>query len=118
MLGSFCSLYCTLVNTRAGVFICAETGDCLGLHDGLELYTIGQGARLAGGTERWFVTAKDPRTGSITVAPGTEHPALMTDNLTAAVSEFSWIAGQAPAQLLAGESVRVQYKVSSLTASL
>jgi hypothetical protein len=47
------------------------------------------------------------------VAPGTEHPALMTDSLTAAVTEFSWVAGQAPEQLLAGEPLRVQYKVSS-----
>jgi tRNA U34 2-thiouridine synthase MnmA/TrmU len=111
-LDSFCSRYCALVTNLSGVFICAETGDCLGLHEGLELYTIGQGARLAGGSERWFVTAKDPSTGSITVAPGTEHPALMTDSLTAAVREFSWVAGQAPAQLLAGQPLRVQYKVS------
>jgi hypothetical protein len=37
----------------------------------------------------------------------------MTDSLTAAVTEFSWVAGQAPEQLLAGEPLRVQYKVSS-----
>ena len=49
-------------------------GTVVGTHCGLHTYTIGQRARLAGHTERFYVARKDPASRRITVVPGKTHP--------------------------------------------
>lgn len=75
-------------------------GTVVGTHCGLHTYTIGQRARLAGHTERFYVARKDPASRRITVVPGNTHPLLLCTALH--VSTFHWTADVAhPPQLLA-----------------
>lgn len=55
--------------------------------------TIGQGAKISGAAQKWFVVDKpDPRT--VLVCPGTHHPALYSDSFI--VQNFNWIQGIPP----------------------
>lgn len=55
--------------------------------------TIGQGAKIAGAAQKWFVVDK-PDTSTILVCPGTHHPALYSDSFT--VEKINWIQGIPP----------------------
>ena len=85
--------------TEPGPMVTPE-GAAIGEHLGLMYYTIGQrqglgiGGRRDGAGEPWYVAAKDPRTNTLTVVQGHDHPLLRRSTLTAADS--SWIAGEAP----------------------
>ena len=78
----------------------APTGETIGEHLGLMYYTIGQrqglgiGGRRDGAGEPWYVAAKDPRTNTLTVVQGHDHPLLKRSALTA--GDSSWISGEAP----------------------
>ncbi|KAG5182687.1 tRNA-specific 2-thiouridylase, partial [Tribonema minus] len=106
--GGFLSQYIT---PTPGDFVCGQTGARLGPHEGVELYTLGQKARIANMAAKWFVCAKRQRSGDVVVVPGTEHPALMCGALTADAAAFAWGAGAAPRALAEGRAMRVQYKV-------
>ena len=71
-------------------------GHIVGRHDGVAYYTLGQrrGLAIGGEGEAWFVIAKDPKRNVVTVAQGSDHPALYRDRLTA--TEASWVSGIAP----------------------
>jgi tRNA-specific 2-thiouridylase len=79
----------------------APDGTVIGTHVGLAFYTIGQRKGIGvGGTKGdpgkpWFVARKDIATNTLWVAPGHDHPWLLSDGLRAA--DASWIAGQPPA---------------------
>ena len=47
-----------------------ETGETLGTHKGLWTYTVGQGARLPGLGERYFVTSKCKKKNAIYIVSG------------------------------------------------
>lgn len=65
--------------------------EILGRHPGLCFYTIGQGAKLSGMAQKWFVVDKRKHDQTLLVAPGQVHPALYSDDLYAATSDFNWI---------------------------
>lgn len=72
----------------------------VGQHIGLSFYTIGQrqglgigGAKEASG-EPWFVAGKDMQNNRLIVVQGHDHPALLSNRLTALDSH--WISGTAP----------------------
>jgi len=75
-------------------------GECLGEHQGLAYYTIGQRQGLgiggvAGGAEApWFVAAKDVERNRLVVVQGARHPLLMAERLETAPAH--WISGQTP----------------------
>ena len=75
-------------------------GKLVGRHQGLSFYTIGQrqGLRIGGsrdgGAEPWYVAAKDPRENRLIVVQGHDHPALLSDRLTAL--SLNWISGTPP----------------------
>ena len=75
-------------------------GRVLGRHHGLMFYTIGQrqglgiGGRREGDGEPWYVAAKDPRRNRLITVQGHDHPALLSDRLTAV--DLSWVSGAAP----------------------
>ncbi len=75
-------------------------GRCLGEHEGLAYYTIGQrqglgiGGIQGGREEPWFVAAKDAAHNTLVVVQGTHHPLLMSSRLDAEAPH--WIAGVAP----------------------
>jgi tRNA U34 2-thiouridine synthase MnmA/TrmU len=62
------------------------------------LYTIGQGAKLGGVSQKYFIVDREPENGNIVrVCAGTHHAALYADSLTVAVH---WMArNQAPRPL-------------------
>ena len=76
-------------------------GRCLGRHEGLSRYTLGQrqGLRVGGiagaGDAPWYVAGKDPARNVLLVVQGQNHPLLFSDTLTAA--EPHWIEGAPPA---------------------
>jgi tRNA-specific 2-thiouridylase len=75
-------------------------GLCLGEHQGLAYYTIGQrqGLGIGGvaGTQEapWFVAAKDLTRNRLVVVQGWEHPLLRSRELAA--DRPHWIAGEPP----------------------
>ncbi|KAI8575374.1 hypothetical protein K450DRAFT_262129 [Umbelopsis ramanniana AG] len=66
----------------------------IGQHRGLFAYTIGQGAHIHHGTERWFVAGKDVASNKLICVPGTDHPSLFANRLTA--RDWIWINGEPP----------------------
>ncbi|DAZ98394.1 TPA: hypothetical protein N0F65_000108 [Lagenidium giganteum] len=93
-----------------GRFVTVD-GQELEEHHGFTAYTVGQGARLQGRSEKWFVVGKKKSDHSVIVAPGTRHPALFSDSLFAPSSAFNWIAGAPPQELLHTGVLRCQYRV-------
>lgn len=71
-----------------------ENGKVIGAHRGLFAYTIGQGAHIHHGTHRWFVAGKDTTTNQLICVPGTDHPKLFANRLTA--RNWIWINGEPP----------------------
>jgi len=71
-------------------------------HEGFASYTVGQGARIGGMNEKWYVTSKDLTTGNVYVCKGKDHPKLWTRSCTS--SSFSWTAGHPPQQLTNGST--------------
>lgn len=77
-------------------------GKCVGQHEGLMYYTMGQrhGLRLGGGigdnSEPWFVVDKDVANNILYVAQGDHHPRLYAHSLTA--TNLSWVTMQPPGQ--------------------
>uniref|UniRef100_K3W542 tRNA-5-taurinomethyluridine 2-sulfurtransferase n=1 Tax=Globisporangium ultimum (strain ATCC 200006 / CBS 805.95 / DAOM BR144) TaxID=431595 RepID=K3W542_GLOUD len=95
---------------QTGAFYTVD-GDKMHDHDGFTSYTIGQGARIQGMSEKWFVVGKRKSDHAVIIAPGTRHPSLFTDSLFVVASEFNWIAGNWPAELLETGQMRCQYRV-------
>lgn len=68
--------------------IVTEAGDCIGQHQGLMFYTIGQrqGLGIGGLADHdespWYVLSKDLDTNQLLVGQGTHHPKLYTDTLS------------------------------------
>lgn len=78
-------------------------GHCLGEHQGLAYYTLGQRQGLGiGGIARgreapWYVAAKDVPRNALVVVQDTQHPLLMSDGLDALRPH--WISGSQPTAL-------------------
>jgi len=71
-------------------------GRCVGKHEGLMYYTLGQrqGLGIGGQGEPWFVAGKDMQRNVLVVVQGHEHPLLLKDMLVA--QDLNWISGRAP----------------------
>lgn len=80
-------------------------GECIGQHDGLAFYTLGQrqglgvGGRRGASGEPWYVIAKDMERNALIVAQGRQHPLLYATSLE--IDECHWIAGSPPPTPLA-----------------
>ena len=72
----------------------ATDGQVVGQHDGLMYYTLGQrhGLDIGGPGEAWYVAAKDLVRNELMVVQGHNHPALMTQTVTA--NTLDWVDGQ------------------------
>jgi tRNA-specific 2-thiouridylase len=85
--------------TSPGEMVTPE-GKVVGQHIGLSFYTIGQRQGLGIGGDRdstgepWFVAGKDMAHNRLIVVQGHDHPALLSNRLTALDSH--WISGAAP----------------------
>ena len=93
--------------------IVTETGELLGQHQGLHLYTLGQRKGLGiGGVGSaadapWYVAAKKSDSNQLVVVQGGDHPALFSDWLE--TSPVNWI-GPVPPEWLQGGTIRCQVK--------
>ena len=85
--------------TQPGDMLTPE-GKCVGQHQGLAFYTLGQrqglniGGSKEGTGEPWFVAGKDMVNNRLIVVQGHDHPALLKPTLNAI--DFHWISGHAP----------------------
>ena len=76
------------------------SGDVVGAHQGVHLYTLGQRRGLGiGGVhghdeQPWYVTGKDNSENVLYVCQGHDHPALFCSGLEA--NSMHWIAGSPP----------------------
>lgn len=88
-------------------------GECLGEHDGVMFYTLGQrqglglGGRAGSGGEPWYVVGKNIEARELIVAQGGNNPLLMSRQLTA--DSLSWVSGQAPGEHFAC-SAKTRYR--------
>ncbi|MEF8728181.1 MAG: tRNA 2-thiouridine(34) synthase MnmA [Accumulibacter sp.] len=91
---------------QKGEIRCPDDDRVLGEHDGVAYHTIGQRKGLhiggvkggkggaSGDHDAWFVAGKDIVNNVLHVVQGHDHPALLSDELTA--RDLSWVSGQAP----------------------
>lgn len=80
------------IDATKGYFKTLE-GEIIKEHDGHPFYTIGQrkGLGIGGPGEAWFVANKDPKTNSVYVVQGDQHPALYVNELWA--DTIDWVQG-------------------------
>ena len=109
--------------------ICTLEGEVVGRHMGLMFYTLGQRQGLGiGGRRReadekcasdgdaWYVAAKDMARNRLVVVQGHDHPALLSNRITAV--RLSWISGRAPAtQWVYAAKTRYRQKDAPCTVS-
>jgi len=81
------------VAPQPGPILEIDTKVELGQHNGLWTYTIGQGAKLPGLSQKLFVAGKNHQKNAIYVALQ-DHPALFASTITS--NNFSWIWRDAP----------------------
>ncbi|HEX7954463.1 MAG TPA: tRNA 2-thiouridine(34) synthase MnmA [Burkholderiales bacterium] len=85
--------------TEPGDIVTAQ-GNVVGRHMGLMYYTLGQrqglgiGGSRQGDGEPWYVCGKDMESNRLAVVQGHDHPALLSDALTA--KDLTWISGTLP----------------------
>ncbi|XP_076057036.1 mitochondrial tRNA-specific 2-thiouridylase 1 isoform X2 [Oratosquilla oratoria] len=69
------------IEDRPGDFIELETGEVIGKHRGIHMWTVGQRCNIPGKKNPYFVAEKLPDSGNITVVAGTKHPALFSSTM-------------------------------------
>lgn len=105
--------------------ILTESGQHVGVHNGLSFYTLGQrkglgiggvkGRQHADGTGPiWYVARKDMARNTLYVVEGHEHPWLLAQTLIA--EQTSWVSGQSPVE--GGYTAKTRYRQSDARCSL
>jgi tRNA-uridine 2-sulfurtransferase len=80
--------------------ICTPEGLCIGEHQGLSFYTLGQrqglhiGGQKNSSGEPWFVAEKDLASNTLIAVQGHTHPLLYRDRIT--IASPHWISGTPP----------------------
>lgn len=71
-------------------------GNTVAQHDGLMYYTLGQrqGLNIGGAGEAWYVAGKDLDRNELLVVQGHDHPAMLTQTVTA--NGMDWVSSQPP----------------------
>ena len=92
-------------------------GKRVGEHIGLAFYTIGQrkGIGIGGKGEPWYVAAKDPKTNTLVVVQGHDHPLLMKPTLEAV--DATWISGSPPPERTA-HTAKTRYRQADAPCTL
>jgi tRNA-uridine 2-sulfurtransferase len=87
-------------------------GECLGTHEGLAFYTLGQrgglhiGGRPGRAQQPWYVAAKDAVRNALIVVQGHDHPLLSSSALTTGAWHWLSTARTAPSRC----TVKVRYR--------
>ena len=71
-------------------------GNCVGDHDGLMYYTLGQrqGLNIGGPGEAWYVAGKDVANNELLVVQGHDHPAMQSHTVIA--KGMDWVSKTPP----------------------
>jgi len=71
-------------------------GETVGQHDGLMYYTLGQrqGLNIGGAGAAWYVAAKDLANNELLVVQGHDHPAMLSNHVTA--NSMDWVSEDPP----------------------
>ncbi|MBL4674435.1 MAG: tRNA 2-thiouridine(34) synthase MnmA [Arenicella sp.] len=71
-------------------------GKTVAQHDGLMYYTLGQrqGLNIGGAGDAWYVAGKDINRNELLVVQGHDHPAMLTQIVTA--DGMDWVSSAAP----------------------
>ncbi|KAG5652125.1 hypothetical protein H0H81_006201 [Sphagnurus paluster] len=96
----FSDFLSSYIPPNPGPIIDLSTGKTLATHKGLWTYTIGQGAKVSGMSERAFVVKKDPSLNAIYIAPGADNPLLYSRGIR--VHNFTWIWADCPPPMTIG----------------
>lgn len=78
------------IDQPKGPVIDLETGRCIGEHNGLYGYTIGQASRICHGSHKWFVAEKRLEENKLVCVAGSNHPALFSTECIA--RDWVWIS--------------------------
>ena len=97
---------------RPGVFVDVDTGVIVGRHQGSLLYTIGQGAKISGASQKWFVVGRGKDETELLVCAGTHHPALFSNNLF--LRHVHWIGESLPPPLRSTGTMRAKCRIRHL----
>ena len=76
----------------------------MGTHDGSVHFTVGQGAKISGASQKWFIAKKDMN-GTVFVCDCTHHPSLYSNELYVQRNDFNWISGELPPPMIEGKSI-------------
>nr|UOP57035.1 tRNA methyltransferase-like protein [Thecaphora frezii] len=74
-----------------------EAGQVVGKHGGLHTFTLGQGARIPGALQKYFVAKKNVEKNQIVVVQGKDNPMLMCHSLY--VNTMHWIWDEPPQEV-------------------
>jgi tRNA-specific 2-thiouridylase len=79
------------IKTHKGNIIDIDSQKTVGIHDGIEFYTIGQreGLHIGGSKEPYFVVGKDKLKNIVYVAMGVDNPLLFSN--TVKFEELNWV---------------------------
>ncbi|XP_078484989.1 mitochondrial tRNA-specific 2-thiouridylase 1 [Ciona intestinalis] len=95
------------ISPKPGQFICYETGNAIGNHDGYFSYTVGQRSLIGGLHISYAVLHRNSMDGNVFVVPGLNHPALYRKSLVSGPAH--WIAGK-PALLREGKPLNCYFR--------
>jgi tRNA-5-taurinomethyluridine 2-sulfurtransferase len=110
--------YLPTVASEPVEFVNIETNQVVGTTsepDFAGLWAIGQGAKIGGSAQRYFVAGHETpldRHNRVLVCPGTNHPALFSDTMS--ITELHWVAQQMPAPLRQQKTMRVKCRIRHL----
>ncbi len=96
-------------------------GTCIGEHQGLMYYTIGQRQGLGVGGVKgmdeapWYVTGKDLKRNVLLIAQGNNHPSLFSQQLS--VETIEWVDGSGP-QLPYSCAAKTRYRQADQACTL
>jgi len=99
-----------------------DTGEVIGEHRGLALYTLGQrsglniGGRAGSASAPWYVADKHAARNALIVVQDQDHPLLMSDRFE--VEDIHWLDSTAEQSAPSECAVKTRYRQSDLACSI
>lgn len=86
-------------------------GKDIGVHDGIQFYTIGQrkGLKIGGTDSPLYILEKDPKTNTLYVGRGDDHPGLYRSGLHVPAADVHWI--REDLTMAVGEQLMVKTRI-------
>jgi tRNA (5-methylaminomethyl-2-thiouridylate)-methyltransferase len=112
-LKDFLSDYIPLTS---GPAIDITTGSCVGSLDAIQSLTCGQGARIGGSHQKYYIVqnrCNDTARACVLVAPGRHHPAVFNNSAVLDISAVNWMTDDVMHNLRAAgmAGVNVRYRI-------